>query len=252
MRSVSSQPKRAGECGGDASIAPSRIGERYRNGIQINDRKALETMSKANGHTRFYRLMMLSCFTVLPAAEAGLAQQVANQSLNPIPAFRPMPAPGAQMPAEAVGAWQAQIAGSGFKLKTNYNIEIKINDGRSGLPAAIVSYFAGDASRPSTICRSQLTFETAEGRNFVFRESLNYKGGKDSCPIWDQVTIEPREGHLWLQWRDQAGRKSTIKMEAGAYRWTGGMECRLVSGDGNSSGQEWCRDADGNWSPKRR
>lgn len=229
-----------------------RIDEGHRTAIQIDDREALETMSKANRPTRFYRLLMLSCFTFLPAAEAGFAQQVASQSLNPIPAFRPMPTSGTQVPAEVVGAWQVQINGNAFKLKTNYNIEIKINDGRSGLPAAIVSYFAGDASRPSTICRSQLTFESSEGQNLVFGESLNYRGGKDPCPIWDQVAIEPREGHLWLQWRDRGGRKHAIKMEAGAYRWTGGKECRLVSGDGNSSGQEWCRDADGNWSPKRR
>jgi hypothetical protein len=195
---------------------------------------------------------MLSCLAFLPSADAGFAQPAANQSLNPNPAFRPIAPSGDQVPAEFVGAWQVQIGGNASKLKTNYNVEIKINDGRSGLPAAIVSYFAGDASRPSTICRSQLTFESSEGRNLIFRESLNYKGGKDSCPIWDQIAIEPREGHLWLQWRDGGGRKTTVKMEAGAYRWAGGMECRLVSGDGSSSGQEWCRDADGNWSPKRR
>ena len=157
-----------------------------------------------------------------------------------------------QMPAELVGAWQAQIEGKAFKLRTNYNIEIKINDGRSNLPTAIVSYFAGDASRPTTICRSQLTLVSADIQNFVLGESLNYKGGKDSCPIWDQVTIEPRSGALWLQWREGGKRKLTVKMEAGAYRFTGGMECRIVSGDGGAGGQEWCRDAEGNWAPRRR
>ena len=144
-----------------------------------------------------------------------------------------------------------QIEGRAFKLRTNYNIEIKINDGRRGLPTALVSYFAGDQRMPSTICRSQLTLISIEGQNLVFEESLNYKGGKDSCPIWDQVAIERRSGHLWFQWRDAGRRKSSIKMEAGAYRWTGGRECRVVSGDGGPGGQEWCRDAEGNWSPRR-
>ncbi len=209
-------------------------------------------MSRTNKLTRYYQLLTLSCVAFLQSADVGLAQPAATQSLNQNPAFKPMPSAASQVPADIVGAWQVQIEGNAFKLKTNYNIEIKINDGRGGLPAAIVSYFAGDASRPSTICRSQLTLVSSEGRNLVFGESLNYKNGKDSCPIWDQIAIEPRTGHLWLQWRDGGRRKPVIKMEAGAYRWTGGMECRLVSGDGSSSGQEWCRDADGNWSPKRR
>ncbi len=175
-------------------------------------------------------------------------------SSNSYPLFNPgyLPFSTMQVPTDIVGAWQIQIEGRAFKLQNNYNIEIKVNDRQIGLPEAIVSYFVGDTRRPSTICRSQLTLISVEGQKLVFEESLNYKGGKDSCPIWDQVAIEKRDGNLWFQWRNAGKRKSAIKMEAGAHLPTSGMECRLVSGDGGFGGQEWCRDAEGNWSPKKR
>lgn len=197
-------------------------------------------------------LVVLAVLTCVHSAEMVVAQYTIAPRLSTVSAFGPPPFTSVQVPAEMVGAWQVQIEGRAFKLKTNYNVEIKITDGQSSLPTAIVSYFAGDARRPSTICRSQLTLVSAEGQSFVFEESLNYKGGKDSCPIWDQLAIEIRSGSLWFQWRDAGRRKATIKMEAGAFRPTGGKECRLVSGDGGAGGQEWCRDVEGNWSPSRR
>ncbi len=215
------------------------------------ERRDRNAVARPLSLAKVYRLIALSCFVCLPSADLVLAQSATSSALNSNPTFRPIPS-SVQMPAELVGAWQTQIEGRAFKLRANYNIEIKINDSRSNLPTAIVSYFAGDANRPSTICRSQLMLVSTEGQSFVLGESLNYKGGKDLCPIWDQVTIEPRSGSLWLQWRDGGRRKPSVKMEAGAYRFTGGMECRLVSGDGGAGGQEWCRDAEGNWSPRRR
>lgn len=197
--------------------------------------------------------LLLSC-SILCGAVANLAlgQAVTPPGSNVVPAFRADAFAPTGIPADLVGVWQVQIEGRPFKLKNNYNIEFKINDGRGRLPAAIVSYFVGDPARPSTICQSQLTLVSTEGAKLVFAESKNRQGGKDYCPIWDQVAIESRSGQLWFEWRDAGRRKATTKMKAGAYRWTGGMECRLVSGDGGSGGQEWCRDAEGNWSPRRR
>ena len=158
----------------------------------------------------------------------------------------------ALVPVEVLGAWHADVDRRAFKLKVDYSVEIKINDGGSNMPVAIVSYFAGNADRPSTICRSQLDLVRTEGAVLIFEESLNYKGGKDPCPVWDQVAIEPKDdGSLWMQWRDARRRSFKSKMEAAAYRSNNALACRIVSGDGRSGGQEWCRDAEGNWAPKR-
>jgi hypothetical protein len=204
-------------------------------------------MSRTTG--RASPLFALSCCILgLLSADIALAQSAIVSVPNSMPAFRPMLSSG-QVPTEIVGAWQVQIEGQAFKLKANYNIEIKFNDGLGNMPAAIVSYFAGDASRPTTICRSQLKLVSTEGASYVFEESLNYKGGKDSCPIWGRIAVEPRDGSLWFQWRDAAKRKAKIRMEAGAYHPTGGKECRLVSGDGGVGGRKWCRDTEGNWNP---
>ena len=199
------------------------------------------------------RLLIPCSIACLAMTDLALGQAVVPPGSNVVPTFRPNAFSSNEIPAEIIGVWQVQIDGRVSKLKTNYNIEFKINDGRGSLPVAIVSYFAGDARRPSTLCRSQLTLVKTDAQKFVFDESQNYKtpNGPDACPIWGQIAIEPRTGHLWFQWLD-GKRRPAIKMEAGAYRWTGGMECRIVSGDGRSGGEEWCRDAEGNWAPKRR
>lgn len=157
-----------------------------------------------------------------------------------------------EIPAEFVGAWQAQIEGKGFKLKTNYNIEMKISDGLSGAPEALVSYFAGDVKRPSTICRTQLTLVSREQHSLIFEESRNYRSRKieEACPIGNQLAIATRGGEIWVQWRDVGRRKVTVKMEAGAHRSTGGMECRTVGGSDRSGHEVWCRTPEGDWRPK--
>lgn len=157
-----------------------------------------------------------------------------------------------QIPQGIMGPWRVSIAKQSFKLKADYTIEIKVGDDRKFMPDGVLSYFAGNSDRPSTICRSQLTLVAVAGEDLIFQESLNYKGGKDPCPIWGQVVITPQGGQLRVRWSDGGRKKSAIKIESSAYRATGGLECRLVSGDGRAGGQEWCRDAEGNWAPKRR
>lgn len=178
------------------------------------------------------------------------AQSEPLPGVTAAPVFRGAAAPALQVPDTAIGSWQVVLDAPTHGLRTSYNVEIKIGGFRPGMPEAVVSYFAGNAQRPSTICRSQLTLIGIEGADFVFAESLNHRGGKDPCPIRKQVVITPEQGALKMRWRD-GGRRPKVRIQAMAYRATGGMECRLVSGDGGSGGQEWCRDAEGNWAPRR-
>lgn len=163
----------------------------------------------------------------------------------------PAPLPPADIPQAIMGAWQVRIDGRQARLKTDYTIEIKINETQRGLPAGLVSYFAGSQDKPSTICRSQLTPLAAEGQGMVFAESLNYRGGKDPCPVHAQVFVEASGDTVLVRWRDAARRGPEVKLQAIASRSTGGGECRLVSGDGKVGGQTWCRDREGNWTPRR-
>lgn len=178
------------------------------------------------------------------------AQSAPLPGVTSAPAFRSAGEPAIRLPDAALGSWQVVLDAPTHKLKTGYNVEIKIGGFRPGMPEGVVSYFAGNAQRPSTICRSQLTLIGTEGEDFVFAESLNHRGGKDPCPVRPQVVITPEPGKLVMRWRD-GGRKPRVRMQAVAYRATGGMECRLVSGDGGAAGQEWCRDSEGNWAPRR-
>ncbi len=206
--------------------------------------------------TRRGEFGLVRCGLILGGAVSVLAAPLFAQSaplpgVTSAPAFRGAATPALKVPDEAIGSWQVVLDAPTYKLKTNYNVEVKIGGFRPGMPEAVVSYFAGDAQRPSTICRSQLTLIGIEGTDFVFAESLNHRGGKDPCPIRQQVVIRPQPGSLMMRWRD-GGRKPKVRAQAIAYRATGGMECRLVSGDGGAGGQEWCRDTEGNWAPRRR
>ena len=202
------------------------------------------------------RVRLATCGLALGAGISALAAPLFAQSaplpgVTSAPGFRSPAAAALQIPETATGSWQVVLDAPTHKLRTNYNVEVKIGGFRPGMPEAVVSYFAGNAQRPSTICRSQLTLIGVEGADLVFAESLNHRGGKDPCPIRQQVVITPEPGMLVMRWRD-GGRKPKVRMQATAYRAGGGMECRLVSGDGGGSGQEWCRDAEGNWAPRRR
>jgi hypothetical protein len=155
-----------------------------------------------------------------------------------------------EVPPELIGIWQLEIAGRPFDLKANYNIEINIKQQtRKGWPPATVTYFAGDERRPSTICRSQLTLASTSGQSLMFDESLNYKAGKDSCPIWDQMAIQLQEGQLSIQWHNVKRRKVVVKMEGRAQKLVSeqiaaeSQLCRDVEG------VRWCRDSNGDWAP---
>jgi len=189
--------------------------------------------------------------TAMAVAAPLLAQSAPLPGVTAAPGFRSGAEPALKLPDTALGAWQIVLDAPTHKLKTNYNVEIKIGGFRPGMPEGVVSYFAGNAQRPSTICRSQLTLIATDGTDFVFSESLNRRGGKDPCPVRQQVVITPEPGKLTVRWRD-GGRRPKVRLQAIAYRASGGMECRLVSGDGGPGGQEWCRDAEGNWAPRRK
>ncbi|AJP71330.1 hypothetical protein [Sphingomonas hengshuiensis] len=196
-------------------------------------------------------VIALCCLLVLPPQSPGFAQTVPTGA----PGFAPRANPGPEMPSDLLGAWQVQVDGKAFKLKDSYNIEIKFNGADDGLPEALIAYFAGDARRPSSLCRSQLDLVSSTGGQLVFRETLNYKSGRSvKCPVWGRLVIDKSDGGILLHWLDE-GRKPKTRMEATALRLTAvrlkaDRECRAV-GDGSESGnQVWCRDAEGNWSPK--
>lgn len=195
--------------------------------------------------------LALGAVISVPWAPPLIAQSAPLPGVTTAPGFRGAATPALSVPAAALGSWQVVLDAPTYKLKTNYNVEVKIGGFRPGMPEAVLSYFAGNAQRPSTICRSQLTLIGVEGQELIFAESLNHKGGKDPCPVRAQIAITPQPGQLVVRWRD-GGRKPKVRLQAMAYRATGGMECRLVSGDGSAGGQEWCRDAEGNWAPRRR
>lgn len=208
-------------------------------------------MTRQGRLRRVMRGLALGAAVSLPGAAPLVAQSAPLPGVTAAPVFRGTAAPALKVPDGAMGSWQVVLDARTYKLKSNYNVELKIGGFRPGMPEAALSYFAGSSERPSTICRSQLTLIAAEGQELVFAESLNHRGGKDACPVREQVAITPQPGQLVVRWRD-GGRKPKVKIEAIAYRATGGMECRLVSGDGGVGGQEWCRDAEGNWAPRRR
>ncbi len=146
-----------------------------------------------------------------------------------------------------LGLWQAQIAGSNFKMKSDYNVEIKVAKSRNGETIAVINYFIGKNYRPTTICRSQLLLSSTDSSGTTFNESLNFKRGKDSCPIWDQVVFSAADQGINLQWRDGAGKKTRVKMAALAQRAGASNECRLVSDEGSSAGLKVCRTSEGDW-----
>lgn len=180
-----------------------------------------------------------------------------------LPGFAQIPSAGAlpeigfagsqkpEMPPEILGAWQVRVDGKTFKLKDSYNIEIKFNGARNGMPEALVAYFAGDARRPSSLCRSQLDLISNSDGQLIFKETLNYKSDRSAkCPVWGRLIIDKSDGGILFRWQDAGERKPKTRMEASALRLNGGRECRTV-GDGNpSGGQIWCRDSEGNWAPK--
>ena len=61
-------------------------------------------------------------------ADLALGQAVVPPGSNVVPTFRPNAFSSNEIPAEIIGVWQVQIEGRASKLKTNYNIEFKIND----------------------------------------------------------------------------------------------------------------------------
>lgn len=146
-----------------------------------------------------------------------------------------------------VGLWQAKIAGAPFKLRNDYNVEIKVARSRNGEMIAVMNYFIGKDYRPTTICRSQLVPTAIGDGRTIFNESLNFRRGKDDCPIWKQVAFASAADGLDLQWLDGNSRKSKVRMAARAQRAGASGECRLVADEGSSAGLKVCRTPEGDW-----
>lgn len=186
-------------------------------------------------------------------AALQMSTAVGQSVVGPVPDFATDSFDGPQIPPEVRGAWQAQVEGKTFKLKSNFNIEVKFEDGRDGRPHGLVAYFAGDPRRPSSLCRSQLDLASNTDGRLVFTETLNYKSERRAqCPIWDGLAVEQRGGELWIEWQDVGRRSAKVKMQASAVRTSGGAQCRTVGGGGRYGGQVWCRDMEGNWAPQSR
>lgn len=184
------------------------------------------------------------CLAGSVAAVAAVLVPATSQALQPA-------AQGggraASVPPGMEGIWQAEIAGSAFRLKGNYQIEIKLAQARPGMPDGLVTYFIGRPDRPSTICRSQLNLKTRGEQALSFTETLNYRFGKDTCPIFGDVAVETVEEQLLVRWITPRKRKPKLRMETRAVRISGGLECRLVGENSSLAGKKVCRDADGNW-----
>lgn len=189
------------------------------------------------------------------AWKIGLAGSVAAIIAALVPAASQALQPVSQMPARAApvlpgmaGIWQAEIAGSAFRLKGNYQVEIKMAPAKRGMPDGLVTYFIGRPDRPSTICRSQLNLKSQGEQVVSFTETLNYKYGKDACPIFGDVTAEAVEGQLLVRWITPSKTKPKLRMETRAVRIGGGVECRRVGENSSLAGKRVCRDVEGNWS----
>lgn len=156
----------------------------------------------ARRKTRHAKVRRTICWLALgavisvPGAAPLIAQSAPLPGVTTAPGFRGAATPTLRVPDAALGSWQVVLDAPTYKLKTNYNVEVKIGGFRPGMPEAVLSYFAGNAQRPSTICRSQLTLIGVEGQELIFAESLNHKGGKDPCPVRAQIAITPQPGQL--------------------------------------------------------
>lgn len=120
-----------------------------------------------------------------------------------------------------VGQWRLEVKGRDFKLRQDYRIDLDIAGGESGDVVATVSYRTPGSRSSAPVCRSQLQLVTADARSIVGDEEINYKPGGGQCPVWDRMTIQPRNGQLRVQWLEVGRRNSEVKMEGWAQRVTG-------------------------------
>lgn len=133
-----------------------------------------------------------------------------------VTAFAPSNRVGA-VPGYFIGEWQGAIKGKGHFFKVTYAVALTVVGGRLGSNAGVVGYYGVDlGGKTFEVCASNVVLRSFAEDRFLADERLERKGPPAfKCPAQSAITMQLREGQLWVEWLDAKGK---MKMSGALQR----------------------------------
>jgi hypothetical protein len=121
------------------------------------------------------------------------------------------------VPKAYVGQWNGAISGKGFLFKIPYAAIINLSGGRLNEKIGTIDYYARDLQgQISLFCASDLYLASSAQGRLELREQFRQAGADGRCPAQERITLQPRDGQLWVEWRKNGDEK--IKMSGWVKR----------------------------------
>lgn len=116
-----------------------------------------------------------------------------------------------------VGKWNGTISGKGFLFKIPYAVIITVNGGRLNETVGSIEYYSRDLhGKTSLFCASDLYLRSSALGSLALSERYRQGGEDGRCPAQERITMQPRDGQFWVEWRKSADEK--IKMSGWVQR----------------------------------
>ena len=117
----------------------------------------------------------------------------------------------AAVPRFYIGDWKVTVKGKGFLFKIPYNAIIKIHGSRIGDIAGSVDYYSKNFSGNFVFfCASDLFLKSASPTGLIFEEKLRQRGPDGRCASQDNLSMQRKDGQVWLDWRKNGDPKVTM------------------------------------------
>lgn len=117
----------------------------------------------------------------------------------------------AAVPRAYIGDWNAALMGKGTLFKIPYTLVIKIRGGNINGVIGSIDYYSADFSgRPAFRCSSNLYLKGGNPALLEIEERIYQRTDDPRCAAQDSMTMQPRDGKLWLEWRKNGNSKITM------------------------------------------
>jgi len=124
--------------------------------------------------------------------------------------FAPSNAVGS-VPRSYVGTWKSSVRAMGYLFKIPYDVVFNLRGGNFNSVIGSVDYYTPNFSGSMAyFCSSELYLTSGASDRLELEERVTRRGPDGRCPVQGKVTLQPREGQLWIEWRKTGIDKVTI------------------------------------------
>ena len=115
------------------------------------------------------------------------------------------------VPRSLAGTWSGRVGGTSLLGIIGFTTVFRITGGQAGASVGTLEYYQSTSSGQLQLgCTVDLVLLSATPTAMVARERISRHGTVSRCGPEDQVTLQPRDGQLFVEWRNLKNNKVRV------------------------------------------